>query len=103
MIAKDELIAKDWVFEREFEAQWHFTRGNVWSDVYYGAFLTYHSDTAETKIVTVDEGQNRDGPNHSTKFHGVCYDITTFDLIMTLVDGLNLHKLQKLQKLNQQK
>lgn len=85
-ITKEILEKEGWVINKyqldknklEFEL----------NDVYEigGAFLKWWPSRQTIRIITVDEGHNMDGPNHSVKFHGKCENLHTFRMLCELIN-----------------
>jgi hypothetical protein len=92
---KQDFIDKGWdIVSESINHLICCTRGNIKADTYYGARIWYDTETSELEVLVLGEDGVPD-----KRFHGVCYDVSTFDLIMTTIDGLSLLKLQKLKHL----
>lgn len=89
----ENLQSRGWVHKRTFDrhttygglhpTEMEFEMNDVWKKG--GGFLKFLPEINYLTITTVDDGHNRDGPNHSVKFHGHCPTIADLIYIEKLI------------------
>ena len=82
---KEDFIKSGWIFGYEYVGILKFQKGDIWKDDGQGAFLEFDTNKNTVKINTTDLGFQMDGPNNSIKFHGLCENTETFELICKLI------------------
>jgi hypothetical protein len=92
-LTKEDIEAEGWRHEMTFDKEETY-KGEYPTQIDFeindtykigGGFLTFTPELHEVKIITVDKGFNRDGPNHSVKFNGIIKNKSEFKRILKMI------------------